>query len=91
MLTPSNQRPMISMISSTFNYDLLPQPPLNVRLPATVRHLLKTVNVRELGERYTNLGAMVREYNDLREGLSEVDMMLFQHKLQQVDNVRHNT
>ncbi len=65
------------------------QPPLNVRLPTAVRQLVRSVDVGELGQRYTSLEAIVQAYNELLHGMSGVDRMLFQHKLQLVDSVSY--
>ena len=65
----------------------LSHPPLSVRLPPVVRHLMRSVNPQELGERYASLGVVVQAYHDLEEGLSDVDRLLFQHQLQQAESV----
>ena len=63
------------------------RPPLSVALPPAAQQLLKGVEGVELGVRITSLGVVVQAYNELWAGLSEVDQLLFHHKLQQVDNV----
>jgi len=65
----------------------LSRPPLEIHLPSAVRHLQRSVDHRELWERSSSLQAVVQTYNDLQDGLSDVDRLLFQHKLQQAENV----
>ena len=65
----------------------LSRPPLGFHLPSAVRHLQRSVDPRELWERSSSLQAVVQTYNDLQDGLSDVDRLLFQHKLQQAENV----
>ena len=45
------------------------------------------MDTRELWERSGSLQAVVQTYNDLQDGLSDVDRLLFQHKLQQAESV----
>lgn len=63
------------------------RPPLGVALPRAAQQLLKGMEGVALGGRSTSLGVVVQVYNELWAGLSEVDQLLFQHKLQQMDNV----
>ncbi|KAL5499629.1 hypothetical protein EMCRGX_G011081 [Ephydatia muelleri] len=62
-------------------------PPLCMSLPPHVRIVLSHADPRILRERVTLLQSVVQSYNQLREGLLEVDVQLFQSKLQSVDNL----
>ncbi len=97
ILSPS-ESPVVSTLGSApvnllarDHYDLSPlQPPLHVRLPTEVRQLLKSINLDDLLQRYTNLEAVVYTYSQITQGMSEVDKMLFQSKVQLVDGVSYS-
>ena len=65
----------------------LTRPPLCVSLPPYVRLILTHADPHVMRERVTLLQSVVQAYNQLREGLLDVDEQLFQSKLQSVDNV----
>lgn len=60
-----------------------------MRLPTAVRQLIKSVDVDDLRQRYVSLEEVAHTYSELVQGMSEVDRMLFQHKLQLVDSVSY--
>ena len=65
----------------------LARPPLCVSLPPNVRVILSHADPCILRGRVTMLQSVVQSYNELREGLLDVDVQLFQSKLQSIDNV----
>ena len=65
----------------------LMSPPLCMSLPPHVCVVLSHADLRILRERVTMLQSVVQSYNQLREGLLDADVQLFQSKLQSVDNV----
>ena len=65
----------------------LSRAPLRVSLPPAVRHVLRSVDTPELWERSNSLQAVVQMYHSVRDGLSDVDKLLFQHRLQLAENV----
>ena len=81
-----NFDPQLSEVLSEIRH--LKRSPLNIRLPSHLSRLAREVDPSELRHRRTSLEVVVQTYNEIRQGLSQVEENLFLHKLQQTEQVR---
>ena len=63
------------------------RPPLSVRMPPTIKSLMKRVNNEGVWERYVSLELVVQIYRDTLAVMNDQERLLLQGKLQETQKV----